>query len=96
MDKLSDSEVAGKLTELVGWELMGQSIEKDFEFADFKSAFGFMSRLAEVAESLNHHPDWSNTYNKVHISLTSHEAKGLTDKDFSFALAADAAAKDLL
>lgn len=92
MDKLTNEEVADRLTELEGWRLRGSCLEKDFEFADFQAAIGFMNRLAPAAEALNHHPDWSNSYNKVHISLTSHDAGGLTENDFSFAAAADAAA----
>jgi 4a-hydroxytetrahydrobiopterin dehydratase len=92
MNKLSDDEISDRIANLSGWKLVGQCIEKDFEFNDFKAAIAFMNSLASKAEELNHHPDWSNTYNKVHISLTSHDAGGLTDKDFEFAEAADKAA----
>lgn len=92
MDKLKNEEVADRLAKLDGWELRGSRLEKDFEFADFQAAMDFMNRLAPTAEMLNHHPDWSNSYNKVHISLTSHDAGGLTENDFSFAAVADSAA----
>ena len=92
MHKLTDAEIADRLTTLDGWSVNGQSIEKVFEFADFRTAIAFMNRLVPMAETLNHHPDWSNAYNKVRISLTSHDAGGLTDADFAFASAADEAA----
>ncbi len=92
MNKLTDNEITDRLTRLEGWQLQGQRINKDFEFVDFRAALDFINRLAPTAEALNHHPDWSNSYNKVHISLTSHDAGGLTEEDFSFALAADEAA----
>ena len=91
MGKLTNEEVANRLAELNGWAVRDGCLEKDFEFVDFQAALAFMNRLAPIAERLNHHPDWSNSYNKVHISLTSHEVGGLTENDFSFASAADAA-----
>ena len=64
----------------------GASLEASFVFRNFKVAMRFINELAEVAEELNHHPDWSNSYNKVHISLTTHDAGNqLTDKDFDLA-----------
>lgn len=93
MNKLTDEEIASRLAELEGWVIQGACLEKDFAFVDFQAAIAFMNRLVPTAEALNHHPDWSNSYNKVHISLTTHDAGGLTEKDFSFASAADEAAK---
>lgn len=95
MEKLSSREIQEKLASLKGWRLKNDSIQKEFEFKDFAAAWDFMSNLATVAEQLNHHPDWSNSYNKVSLSLTSHEAGGLTKNDFDFAKAADEAAKEL-
>jgi 4a-hydroxytetrahydrobiopterin dehydratase len=95
MTTLSAESLAKKLDQLPGWKLAGQCIEKDFTFNDFPAALVFMNRLVPTAEKLNHHPDWSNSYNKVHISLTSHSAGGLTNKDFEFAAAAEEAAENL-
>jgi 4a-hydroxytetrahydrobiopterin dehydratase len=92
MEKLSNDEINKKLTQLNRWELNRNSIQKDFEFKDFKEAMDFMNELAGMAEKLNHHPDWSNSYNKVSIKLTSHDVGGLTENDFTFAKAADEAA----
>ena len=70
-----------------GWNISQGSKEiiRDFEFIDFRAAFAFMSRVSEHAEELNHHPDWSNSYNKVQIQLTTHSAGGLTDLDLELA-----------
>jgi 4a-hydroxytetrahydrobiopterin dehydratase len=67
------------------WKLKDQIIQKDFKFKNFIEAFGFMSQVALIAESLNHHPDWSNVYNKVSIHLTTHDVGGLSEKDFLLA-----------
>ena len=84
-----------KAKQLKGWHIHDDCLEKDFAFADFPAAIVFMNRLVPIAEQLNHHPDWSNSDNKVHVSLTSHDAHGLTDADFQFAKAADEAAEAL-
>lgn len=89
MEKLTDEEIAIRLAELDEWVMQDERIEKEYEFADFQTAMSFMNLLVPTADALNHHPDWSNSYNRVHISLTSHDAGGLTDADFQFAAAAD-------
>lgn len=63
------------------WEENNNGLMRIFEFTDFKEAFTFMTRVARLAENANHHPDWSNSYNKVVIKLTSHDAGGVTEKD---------------
>jgi 4a-hydroxytetrahydrobiopterin dehydratase len=68
-----------------GWTLEGDKLHRELEFADFSEAFGFMTRVALLAESRNHHPDWSNSWNTVTIDLTSHDAGGLTDNDVGLA-----------
>ena len=93
MQKLSPKEVQQNLAKLSGWVMEDGALKKKFKFQTFTEAIVFINRLAATAEQLNHHPDWSNSYNKVAISLTSHEAGGLTTKDFDFARAADQAAK---
>lgn len=69
-----------------GWNHTNDMLNRDFAFADFSAAFGFMTRVAMLAEQANHHPNWSNVYNNVSISLTSHDAGNLvTDKDTELA-----------
>ena len=80
---------------LDGWiydETAG-AIGRDFRFKDFSEAFAFMSRVALAAEKAGHHPDWSNSYNKVSIALSTHSAGGLTEKDVALARAIDALMK---
>ena len=75
------------LTTLTGWKLVEgrEAITKRFVFRDFSEAFGWMTRVALQAEKRNHHPEWSNTYRKVEVTLTSHSAKGLTRTDIELA-----------
>lgn len=86
---LSDRERDALLADLPGWTLAadGKAIERTVTFADFAEAFAFMTRVALLAEKANHHPDWSNSYNRVSISLTSHDAGGLTQRDARLARA---------
>ena len=67
------------------WTIENDKLHKDFQFANFIEAFGFMTRVALVAESLNHHPEWFNVYRKVSVDLTTHEAGGITELDFQLA-----------
>lgn len=81
----SEAEALPKLVFLQGWAYRNNGIEKEFVFRDFVDAFSFMTRVAMEAERLNHHPEWRNVWNKVHVRLSTHEAGGLTDKDFTLA-----------
>ncbi|WP_026097463.1 4a-hydroxytetrahydrobiopterin dehydratase [Baaleninema simplex] len=85
MALLSDSEIKTKLSELSGWELHGKEIQRTFTFENFVKAIDFVNRLVEPAEQAGHHPDLSVSYNKVTVSLTSHDAGGLTASDFEMA-----------
>ena len=81
----SEAEAKPKLVFLEGWTFKNNGIEKSFAFRDFVDAFSFMTRVAMEAERINHHPEWTNVYNKVHMRLSTHDAGGLTDKDFLLA-----------
>ena len=85
--KLDLPSIEAELGKLTGWELSPDKkrIFKAFKFDSFNSAFAFMTRTAQIAEKIDHHPDWSNSYNKVKISLTTHSAGGLTKLDFELA-----------
>ncbi len=78
---LSPDQIARLLDELPGWQLLNGTLHRELRFADFNAAFGFMARVALVAESLGHHPEWSNVWNRVTIDLTTHDAGGLTELD---------------
>jgi 4a-hydroxytetrahydrobiopterin dehydratase len=90
-EKLTGSARQTALGKLQGWsELTGRdAIQKKFTFKDFNEAFGFMARVALIAEKLDHHPEWFNVYNKVEVTLSSHDAGGLTERDVKLATAMD-------
>jgi 4a-hydroxytetrahydrobiopterin dehydratase len=77
------------------WQLSGdeRAISRSFRFENFNDAFGFMTRVALKAETMNHHPEWSNVYNSVDVRLTTHDSAGLTEKDFALAEFMDLVAK---
>jgi 4a-hydroxytetrahydrobiopterin dehydratase len=77
---------------LPGWRLLPDrdAIVRDFKFRDFSAAWGFMARVALLAEQRDHHPEWSNVYNRVSITLTTHDAGGLSERDIGLARAIDA------
>lgn len=87
--RLSPAEVAALLAQLPEWQLRadGLAIERRFVFADFVAAFGFMTQVALLAERLDHHPEWANVYNRVDITLTTHDAGGLSARDADMARA---------
>ena len=84
-NKLTKQEITAGLHKLDGWSLVKGNLHHTFEFKGFTEAFGFMKRVALAANRLNHHPDWSNSYNKVTIDLSTHSAGGLTKNDFELA-----------
>jgi 4a-hydroxytetrahydrobiopterin dehydratase len=83
--KLSEKEVSAELRKLTGWKVINGNLHRVFEFKDFSAAFGFMARAALAAEKMDHHPDWSNSWNKVTVDLCTHSAGGLTKNDFELA-----------
>ena len=83
--RLSDSEISFRLGSLPGWTLSAGKLHREFVFCDFSGAFGFMARVALAAERKNHHPDWSNVWNRVTVELWTHDAAGLTVLDFDLA-----------
>jgi len=89
--KLTEAERANALATLDGWTLCAgrDAIEKNFKFKDFKRAFAWMTAVALEAEQADHHPEWENIYNRVKVTLTTHDADGLTTKDIALARAMD-------
>jgi 4a-hydroxytetrahydrobiopterin dehydratase len=92
VERLTEAERAGLATTLPAWRLMEgrDAIARSFRFKDFSEAWGFMSRVALLAEAQDHHPEWSNVWNRVDIVLTTHDAGGLSARDIRLARAIDA------
>lgn len=90
--QLTEAERDDAMAELTNWSLAheGKAIERKLEFSDFSEAWGFMSRVALLADGQDHHPEWFNVYNKVEITLTTHDAGGLSERDVKMAKAIDA------
>lgn len=93
-EKLSPDRRRQALADLEGWQAVEgrDAIAKSFRFADFNAAFGFMSRVALMAEKMDHHPEWFNVYNRVEVTLTSHDVEGLSERDLRLARFCDEAA----
>ncbi|MCS6986266.1 MAG: 4a-hydroxytetrahydrobiopterin dehydratase [Sphingomonadaceae bacterium] len=90
VEKLTEAERAALETELPGWTVDGEQLRRTVRFRDFTEAFAFMTRVALVAERQDHHPEWTNVWNRVDIALSTHEAGGLTSRDVRLARAIDA------
>jgi 4a-hydroxytetrahydrobiopterin dehydratase len=84
--KLGEKQIENALRALPGWALQAGKLHRDFKFADFSEAFAFMTRVALAAEKRDHHPEWSNVWNKVSVDLVTHDAKGITERDVALAL----------
>jgi 4a-hydroxytetrahydrobiopterin dehydratase len=85
MSKLTEQDIEKRLLHFPDWEYFENAIHAEFEFESFKDCFSAMSRIAFECEALNHHPNWSNVYNVLSISISTHSANGVTDKDFKLA-----------
>ena len=94
MPKPAKIGAAAAVAQLAGWSAAPDrdAIQKTFKFKDFNAAFGFMTRAALAAEKADHHPEWFNVYNRVDVTLTTHEADGVTERDIALAKIMDAAA----
>ena len=86
---LTEAEILELARSLPGWAVQDGTLVRDFTFDSFSAAWAFMSRVALLAERQDHHPNWSNVYNRVHIALTTHDAGGLTARDTKLAAAID-------
>lgn len=94
VDKLTPEALSRLASDLPGWQLNADNtaLHASFTFSDFNEAFGFMTRVAIKAQEMDHHPEWSNVYNRVDITLSTHEVKGLTERDVKLAGFIDAIA----
>lgn len=86
---LEAAAIAALATDLPDWSLVNGKLHREFRFADFSAAFGFMTRVALAAETLGHHPEWSNVWNRVNIDLTTHDTGGLSTLDRDLAARID-------
>jgi 4a-hydroxytetrahydrobiopterin dehydratase len=93
MTKLSAEEIQARLPSLAGWTVVNEKLHREYKFADFVEAFGWMARVALTAEAQNHHPEWFNVWNKVVVDLTTHDAGGISASDFKLAAAMDKLAR---
>jgi 4a-hydroxytetrahydrobiopterin dehydratase len=91
--KLSDKDVTARLHELPGWTLAAGKLHREYKFGGFAEAFGFMSTCALVAQKKDHHPEWSNVFDRVVVDLATHDAGGITALDFALATEMEAAAR---
>ncbi len=89
MTKLSQEDIEAKLVEFPDWALNGDALQRTLNFDDFLASMAFVNRIADLAEKHGHHPDIMIRYNKVTLTLTTHDAGGLTEKDFDFARETD-------
>lgn len=85
LQPLPEQQLADAVAALEGWSVEAGKLHRDFQFVDFNQAFGFMVRVAMIAEQMNHHPDWCNVYNRVSVDLVTHDSGGITKKDVELA-----------
>jgi len=86
---LTEAELSVELAKLTGWQLKAGKLHREYQFSDFVAAFGFMSSAALVAQTMDHHPEWFNVFNKVRVDLTTHDAGGISALDVELARAMD-------
>src|SRR5512134_2946943 len=91
--KLTDDELRAEMSKLPEWTLEGKKLHREYLFTDFVTAFGFMASAALVAQSMDHHPEWFNVWNKVRVDLTTHDAGGITSLDVKLAQTMDELAR---
>lgn len=82
MKKMTNAEIAAALPTLAGWALKDGKLHREYKFPDFKKAMDFMQAAVAGIEKMNHHPEWANVYNRVTVDLNTHDAGGITPKDF--------------
>ena len=90
MERLNEQQINEKLEQYPDWELVENGLETTLEFESFRDCFSIMNRIAFEVEDQNHHPEWFNVYNKLSIRLSTHDAQGVTDKDFKLLAAIEA------
>jgi 4a-hydroxytetrahydrobiopterin dehydratase len=95
MEKLTDANISSAVATLPGWKVANAKLHREYKFPDFAHAFGFMATAAPLIEKMGHHPEWANVYNRVTVDLSTHDAGGITQKDFDLAALLESIAKKL-
>jgi 4a-hydroxytetrahydrobiopterin dehydratase len=95
MKKMTDAEVAAAVAKLAGWSVQSGKLHREYKFPDFKQAIDFMVAAVPDIEKINHHPEWANVYNRVTVNLTTHDAGGITRRDFDLAALLEAVARKI-
>lgn len=95
MKKLTEAEIFAAIAALPSWSVEKGKLHREYQFADFPHAFGFMATAAPAIEKMNHHPEWSNVYNRVTVDLTTHDAGGITHRDLELAKLLEGIAQQL-
>ena len=95
MKKLDDAEIKAMVEKMAGWSVKDGKLHREYKFADFPHAFGMMATAAPAIEKMDHHPEWSNVHNRVTVDLSTHDAGGITQKDFDLATLLEGIAKKL-
>jgi 4a-hydroxytetrahydrobiopterin dehydratase len=95
MKRLTEAEIADAVVQLPAWTIHAGKLHRKYQFPDFAHAFGFMATAAPLIERMNHHPEWSNVYNRVNVDLSTHDAGGITQKDVDLAVLLESIAKKL-
>ncbi len=95
MVKMKKAEIAALLKKMPKWTVKSGKLHREYQFADFPHAFGMMATAAPAIEKMNHHPEWANVYNRVTVDLSTHDAGGITEKDFALATLLEGIAKKL-
>ncbi len=96
MKKMTDAEIQSAMARIPDWRVADGKLHREYKFPDFAHAFGFMATAAPAIEKMDHHPEWSNVYNRVTVDLNTHDAGGITSKDFELAELLEGIAKKLL
>jgi len=94
--RLDERQIHAALQQLSGWEIQNEKLHRDYKFPDFAHAFGFMATAAVLIEKMNHHPEWSNVYNRVAVDLITHDSGGITQRDVELAQVLDGIAEKLI
>ena len=94
--KLSEAEISAAVAQLPGWSVAEHKLHREYQFAGFPEAFGFMATAAPTIQKMDHHPEWFNVYNRVVVDLSTHDAGGITQKDFDLAMLLEGIASKLL